>query len=64
MSRVCLELAWAGFVWRAAVGQYSDPACRETVYKLLADTYVALRLAANLKDLEHQMRLLAGKGGR
>ena len=63
LVRDCLELAWAGFVWRAAVGQYADPACRETVYKLLAETYVTLQLAANLKDLEREIRLLTGKGG-
>ena len=39
-----------------------DPACRETVYKLLADTYVTLRLAANLKELEREMRQMRGHG--
>ena len=67
LARDCLELAWAGFLWRAAVGAFAfgqnvDPACRETVYKLLADTYVTLRLAANLKELEREMRQMAGKG--
>ena len=66
-ARDCLELAWAGFRWRTAVGelavgQHVDPACRETVYKLLADTYVTLRLAANLKELEREMRQMRGHG--
>jgi hypothetical protein len=62
--RDLLEMAWAGFVEHARAGVEADRVCQEVVFRLLKDTYLALRLTGDLRKLEQEMRMLPnGKVG-